>query len=81
MCAEKRTFDFIYLDPPWDRAEILLKKLNPLLKKLMKKDSCIILELDEKQAKLAEWLSYDLYKTCHYGRAMLLFYNISKLQE
>lgn len=76
LAKAEEKFDIIYLDPPWDKAELLLKELKDPVSKLLSSSGQVILELDEDQVNLGKSLALKEFKTCHYGRAVLLFYNI-----
>lgn len=77
LSQQDKRFDLIYLDPPWGQAENLLKQIEPLLSLLVRPDGLVIVELDQAQAELSDLFTLPLVKTCHYGRAMLLFYNVN----
>lgn len=77
LIQQERRFDLVYLDPPWGQAENLLEQIQPLLSSLLRPDALVVVELDQAQADLSDLFSLPMVKTCHYGRAMLLFYNVN----
>lgn len=72
--AEKRQFDLIYVDPPWTEASRQLTLLEPLWEAVLVPGGRLILELDRQAAEPARIRGEEPLKTCHYGRAMVLFY-------
>lgn len=76
LCREqKRKFDLIYVDPPWQLAEKLFPKLQEDLFALLLPGGQIIWEVESNLLKTSPDIVENCSRTCHYGRAMLLFYN------
>ena len=71
------SMDFIYFDPPWREECRFFSQLRDPLLRIMKEHSRLLLETDEAAEKELIALSepaLNLLRTCHYGRAMVLFY-------
>lgn len=78
LYKQEASFDFIYLDPPWGQAGALLTELGPRLAPLLSPAGVLVLELDRQEGSEAPLLpGLTQGKTCHYGRAMLLFYQLT----
>lgn len=69
------TGDLVYFDPPWREEETLLSQLAPDLFSILKDNGNLIIETEKKEPYSMEIYGLELVKTCHYGRAMLLFYS------
>lgn len=76
--------DIIYFDPPWkEEARFFFQLMDPLLQ-LMHEHSRLLLEADESAEKELSSLTspaLNLLRTCHYGRAMVLFYGKTGKKE
>lgn len=75
LAERGESFDLIYVDPPWAEAGRILAQLSDLWSPLVQDHTRIILELEKGQEDLISQVPFDLLRTCHYGQAMLLFYN------
>lgn len=73
---EARSFDLIFLDPPYKEASTLLRQEAVAISNLLKLDGMLIVE----QASLAfveqNYENLKIIKHCKYGAAMVSFYNI-----
>lgn len=78
LAKDKRTFDYIFLDPPYKEQQIieLMQKLSDLA--LLNDDALIICETDQ-QAKLpAEVPNFAFIKQADYGITELTFYRYQR---
>lgn len=71
----ERGFDLIYVDPPWPLAEQLFSKIQEDLLNMLLPDGQLIWEVESNLVKSYPDIVKKCSRTCHYGRAMLLFYN------
>lgn len=74
----KKTFDFIYADPPFKNADIisLLKKIS--LSEITNENSIIVIE-HEKKKEIIEgeiYSGFECYKTSKYGKAVLSYFKL-----
>ena len=76
-------FDYIYIDPPFQKniATVAIKEL--LKNELLKDDGIVILETDEKERELMELKNIDIeiYDIRKYGRISLIFLKKVKLSS
>lgn len=77
LVRQGETFDFLYLDPPWQEAPKLLGQVMDSLVALVDKGGWMILESegegppsDLKDPRLS------LFRSCQYGRGVLSFYQL-----
>lgn len=68
--------DLIYFDPPWQNESALFNKFTPYIPELLRDDGIFIVEAEEKCEMPEKSGSLECFRSCHYGRAMVLFYRI-----
>lgn len=81
LAQANRTFEYVFLDPPYKEQQIveLMQKLSEL--KLLKDDALVICETDQ-QAKLPEELENFMFiKHADYGITELTFYRYQGSEE
>lgn len=74
LAEQKKCFDLIFLDPPWQQAIGDFKKLSSFLAEMIDLDGLVILEHDAKQEPPADVTKLKCSRSCQYGSAMLSFY-------
>ncbi len=75
LTGENYTFDFIYLDPPWQALTPLLDKIKNDLPALLAPAGVIVLESEQKQAVPGDLGGVlTLSRSCAYGASVLSFY-------
>lgn len=81
LVKEKHSFDFIYLDPPWQALVSLLDKIKNYLPDLLAPAGVIVLESEQKQAVPGSFgESLPLARSCTYGASVLSFYYHEKVE-
>lgn len=66
--------DIIYFDPPWQKERQFFLTLAPYLSSLLNEGGLVIAEADEKSEMPVISADLNCFRTCHYGRAVVLFY-------
>ncbi len=73
--SEGKTFDIVFLDPPYAIAAEILQKLAPALSGLLvPSGAMVILEHDSSMPPPLTVTNLQLHRSCKYGTAMLSFY-------
>lgn len=73
LISEERTFDLIYVDPPWAEAGRILPRLAEKLPPLLDPSGLLILESEGPPPPFFEG-PLDLLRSCQYGTGVLSFY-------
>lgn len=74
LAEQGRTYDLIFLDPPWQEAWTDFQKLAPLLPRLLAEGGQVILEHEAAGQPLSFVTQLTRCRSCQYGAAMLSFY-------
>lgn len=72
--AKGETFDFIFADPPYQKAESELIRLSDLISNLLSENGLFILEQEARQPVMTNVMHLQPVRCCQYGTAMLSFY-------
>lgn len=79
LVHENRTFDLVFLDPPYAIAAECLRKLAPAMTAgLLAPGGLLILEHESSTPAPANVTNLQLVRSCKYGMAMLSFYQYTK---
>ena len=76
LLAQGRTFDLVFLDPPYRQAIQDFERLAPDLSLLLAPGGRIILEHDSKTQAPDFVMELKRTRSCQYGTAMLSFYQV-----
>ena len=74
LAATADRFDFIYLDPPWDRQADMMARLDPYLAGLLTEDGLLVMEVPKTLETAPSVTGLEYRRHCRYGGAMLFFY-------
>jgi len=77
LIDNKKKFDLIYLDPPWQQAVQDFVKLSELLAELLDEHGMIILEHESRNSPDDHVTKLKCLRHCQYGAAMLSFYHLN----
>ncbi len=76
LFEQQKTFDLIFLDPPYRQAVSDFKKLSDHLPELLNADGLVILEHDARDLSPDFVTNLKLERRCQYGTTMLSFYKV-----